>query len=296
VLLRRATSEALVLVLTTKKAKLGLVFLETGANQRPSQVVYDRMGSCIALADPASYNWATIFSTATWFHMTGITPAISESAARATINAVTQAKAAGLTVSIDLNFRNKLWRWDPALEPKALAQKTMRKVLPHVNLMMANEEDCNDVLGIQAGKSNADSGSLEIDRYPEVAREIVRQFPNIQKVAITLRESLSASHNNWGAMLWDAQQQETHFAPIANGEYKPYAIHNIVDRVGGGDAFAAGLIFALNTPEVGDPPTAIRFAVAASCLAHSTVGDWNYSTRSEIEKLMRGSGSGRVER
>ena len=212
------------------------------------------------------------------------------------LDAVRAAKGARLTVSCDLNFRKKLWRWDPKIAPRQLAEDTMRKLLPHVDLLIANEEDCADVLQIRAGSTDVHSGKLEIDRYPDVAQQVVAQFPNIKHVAITLRESLSASHNNWGAMLYCAEQKEAHFAPMANDNYRPYEIKNIVDRVGGGDAFAAGLVLALTTPHSPNRPKRLRFAVAASCLAHSISGDFNYVSRSEVEALMGGSGSGRVVR
>ena len=148
----------------------------------------------------------------------------------------------------------------------------------------------------QSSETDVEAGQLAVERYPDVAREIVRQFPNVERVGITLRESVSASHNNWGGMLFDAQTDTAHFAPTKAGAYRPYEIRHIVDRVGGGDSFAAGLLFALNTPDLSDPESAVRFAVAASCLCHSTAGDMNFSSRAEVETLMKGSGSGRVNR
>ncbi|MFV0338143.1 MAG: sugar kinase [Chthoniobacterales bacterium] len=278
------------------KGRLGLYFLETGANQRPSQVTYDRDDSAIGVTSPDEYDWEKILNEAGWLHTTGITPAVSKLAAASALHAVKAAKTAGLTVSCDLNFRKKLWKWEPGTDAKALAEKTMREILPYVDVVIANEEDAADVLGIHAGDTDVESGSLAIDRYPDVARQIVKQFPNVQKVAITLRESISASHNNWGALLYDAKQDKAFFAPLRDGKYESYKIHNIVDRVGGGDSFGAGLIFALNTPELSKPEDAIAYAVAASCLAHSVVGDINVNSRAEVESLMRGSGSGRVQR
>ena len=173
----------------------------------------------------------------------------------------------------------------------------MRTILPHIDVVIANEEDCHDVLGIRAGNTDVHAGALDTSRYPEVARQVVKQFPNVSKVAITLRESLSASHNNWGAMLFDAASDRPVFAPLdAELNYRAYQIKNIVDRVGGGDAFAGGLIYALTTTELSEPQTAVNYAVAASCLKHSIKGDFNYSTRSEVEALMGGSASGRVVR
>ncbi|QEF97551.1 2-dehydro-3-deoxygluconokinase [Stieleria maiorica] len=284
-------------VLRTDEGRLGLYFLETGANQRPSNVIYDRADSAIAITPADRYDWGPIFQDAGWLHLTGITPALSANAADATLLAAQKAKAVGATVSIDLNFRKKLWRWDSGKAPRDLAEATMREILPHVDVVIANEEDCHDVLGIRAGQTDVHAGALDTSRYPDVARQVVSQFANVSKVAITLRESLSATHNNWGAMLLDAAADQVCFAPLdAEGNYRAYEIKNIVDRVGGGDSFAAGLIFALTTPELGEPETALKFAVAASCLKHSIKGDFNYSTRSEVEALMGGAASGRVVR
>jgi 2-dehydro-3-deoxygluconokinase len=259
-------------------------------------VVYDRSHSAIATTPTERFDWKQILADAGWLHVTGITPALSRMAFESTLTAVRDAKAAGLTVSCDLNFRKKLWQWEPGTKPNALARRCMTQILPHVDVVIANEEDASDVLSIQAEGSDIHSGRLAIDRYPQVAQEIVRQFPNISRVAVTLRESLSASHNNWGAMLYDVATGKAHFAPESEDKYAPYEIRNIVDRVGAGDSFGAALIFALNTPELAAPAIAVRFAAAASCLAHSIEGDFNYSSRAEIEALMKGSGSGRVVR
>jgi 2-dehydro-3-deoxygluconokinase len=283
-------------IVRTKGGRLGLYFLETGANQRPSNVIYDRAHSSVSLTPASEYPWDKILSGAKWLHTTGITPALSATSAEAVLEAVRKAKAAGLRVSCDLNFRKKLWGWEPGMEAGVLAQKTMRGILPYVDVVIANEEDAADVLGIHAAETDVHSGKVNAGKYPDVARQIAAQFPNVSLVAITLRESYSASHNNWGAMLFDVASDTPHFAPIQHGSYEPWQIKNIVDRVGGGDSFGAGLIFALNTPELADPPTAIAYAVAASCLAHSIPGDINFTTRAEVESLMKGSGSGRVVR
>lgn len=283
-------------IVRSQKGRLGLYFLESGANQRPSNVIYDRADSSVSLTAGDAYDWPAILADAGWLHTTGITAALSRTAAEAVLHAVKAAKAAGLTVSCDLNFRKKLWGWEPGTDAKALAEKTMRGILPHVDVVIANEEDAADVLGIHAAETDVHSGKVAHDKYPDVARQIAKQFPNVSRVAITLRESYSASHNNWGAMLHDVATDTAHFAPLKNGEYSPYEIRNIVDRVGGGDSFGAGLVFALNTPELSEPGKAIAFAVAASCLAHSVVGDINYTSRAEAEALMGGSGSGRVVR
>lgn len=284
-------------VLRTDAGRLGLYFLETGANQRPSNVIYDRETSSIAITPSSDYDWDTAFAGADWLHLSGITPALSRNAAEATRSAAALAKSQGLSVSLDLNFRSKLWRWDGERGARDLARSTMQTILPHIDVVIGNEEDCHDVLGISAGDTDVHKGALDTSRYPDVARQVVGQFPNVQKVAITLRESHSATHNNWGAMLYDADSDQASLAPLADdGSYRPYEIKSIVDRVGGGDAFAGGLIFALTQPELSEPAIAVNYAVAASCLKHSIKGDFNYSTRAEVEALMRGSASGRVVR
>ncbi len=285
------------LVQRVPHGRFGIYFVETGANQRGGAVIYDRAGSSIACTGQDGYDWSAAFSGATWFHITGITPAISSEAAQAALASVRAAKAAGIPVSCDLNFRKKLWKWEPGMQPVELARRTMRELVQSIDVVIANEEDADLSLGISAPDTDVESGQINTDGYVTVAKQIVEQFPNVSKVAITLRESISASHNNWGAMLYDSASDAAHFAPLSSdGDYAPYEIRNIVDRVGAGDSFAGGLIFALNTPELAAPETAIRYAVAASCLKHSIKGDFNYSTRSEIEALMRGSGSGRVQR
>jgi len=283
-------------ILLSDKGRMGLYFVERGANQRPSKVVYDRDYSSVALTRGDRYDWDAIFKGANWLHITGITPALSEVAAEACEIAVRSAKAKGLMVSCDLNFRKKLWRWRAGLDPKKLAQNTMCAILPYVDVVIANEEDAADVLDIHAENTDVEAGKLDVKKYEDVARQIVARYPNVTKVAITLRESYSATHNNWGALLFDNKIDKIFMAPQRDGIYAPYEIKNIVDRVGGGDSFGAGLIFALNTLELSAPDDAIRFATAASCLCHSINGDFNYVSRSEVENLMNGSISGRVVR
>lgn len=283
-------------IVRTNAGRLGLYFAETGANQRPSVVIYDRDGSALSMAPPDACDWAGAMAEADWFHTTGITPSISRASAEAAKRGMREAKSRGLTVSCDLNYRKKLWRWEPGMTPRDLAERTMRALLPMVDVLIANEEDAADVLGIRASGTDVEAGRLAVDRYPEVAREIVRQFPNLRCVAITLRESISANHNNWGAMLYEAATDTAVLAPMRDGHYTPYEIRGIVDRIGGGDAFGAGLIFALRTPELAAPATAVAFAAAASCLAHSIPGDYNLVGRAEVEALMKGSGTGRVQR
>lgn len=283
--------------LLREEGRLGIYFLETGANQRSSNVIYDRSGSAISLASPHEYDFDAALGGVHWVHVTGITPSLSEEAFLSTLALVKRAKGRGATVSCDLNFRKKLWRWRPGTEPKALARECMATVLPFVDLVVGNEEDASDVLGIEAAGTTVELGQINAAAYEQVARTIVARFPNVSRVAITLRESLSASHNNWGGMLFDVAEDRAFLAPVdESGQYRPYEIRSIVDRVGGGDSFSAGLVFALNSEEYGTPDMAVRFAVAASCLKHSVEGDFNYVSKQEVAALVAGQASGRVRR
>lgn len=285
-------------ILWRKEGRLGLYFVESGANQRGSSVIYDRDFSAISLAAPQEYDFAKALDGATSVHVTGITPAISEAGFRSTLELVKLARDLDLTVYCDLNFRKKLWNWRPGTSAKDLAAECMSKILPYVNIVIANEEDAAEVLGIHAEQTDVASGKLQHTAYVSVARQIVQRFQEVSRVAITLRESISADNNRWGAMLYSAGGQHAVFSPVdEHGNYRPYEIANIVDRVGAGDSFAAGLMYALNTPElVRDPQQAIAFATAASCLKHSIQGDFNYVTRDEVLALMGGNATGRVQR
>ena len=277
--------------------RLGIYFVEAGANQRGSNVVYDRDHSAISLATPEEYAFEKSLEGIRWVHVTGITPSLSENAFRSTLKLLQLARSRSLPVSCDLNFRKKLWRWRPGTEPRQLARECMTQVLRLVDLAIANEEDAADVLDIHAQGTSVEQGQINAQAYEDVARAMVGQFGNLRRVAITLRESVSADHNNWGAMLFDAQADGACFAPLdVVGNYRPYEIRNIVDRVGGGDAFGAGLIFALNQPELADPHMALRFAVASSCLKHSILGDFNFVSKDEVLALVKGAASGRVRR
>lgn len=258
--------------------RMGIYFLETGANQRPSKVVYDRADSAIANAGPGDFNWKEIFKDAGWFHVTGITPAISASAAEAAMEAVKAASDAGVTVSCDFNYRKKLWKYGKS------APEVMNELVKHVDVGIANEEDCQKSLGISVDV-DVESGELDVKKYEALTRKVLDTFPKMKKIAITLRESRSANHNGWSACLRDEA-----------GFYvsRKYEITDIVDRVGGGDSFAAGLIAGLNLFDA--PEDSLNFAVAASCLKHSVSGDFNRVSREEVEKLMKGDASGRVQR
>jgi 2-dehydro-3-deoxygluconokinase len=288
------------------RGRFGIYFVEMGANQRPSRVHYDRDFSSISLAQPADFDWQTILDGAEWLHLTGITPAISRSAAEATLHAAQVARELGVKVSCDINFRSKLWRWDSSKTPAALAAEVLLQLMPLVNLLMANEED-GRLLGItipQSATANVTaeleglapgSAARHIERAVLLAQEMSNRFPNIELFATTFREQLSASHNNWGAMLYCNRTERLHLSPVKEGIYQPYEIRSIVDRVGSGDAFDAGLLFGLTHPDY-DLQRSLDFATAAACLSHSVVGDCNFATRQEIEELTQGSGSGRVVR
>ena len=257
-------------------SRVGIYFLEKGASQRPSKVIYDRAGSSIATAVPEDFDWKAIFAGADWFHFTGITPALNDQVAAICLEACKAAKEAGVTISCDLNYRNKLWS-------KAKAGQVMGQLCQYVDVCIANEEDAADVFGIKAADTDVTTGSVNHEGYKDVARQLAERF-GFSKVAITLRESLSANDNNWSAMLYDGSQY--YFS-------KKYKMH-IVDRVGGGDSFGGGLICAILNGY--DPQATIEFAVAASCLKHSIEGDMNMVSMDEVLKLAGGDGSGRVQR
>ncbi len=256
--------------------RLGIYFLEKGASQRPSKVIYDRAHSAIAEASPKDFDWNAVFEGAGWFHFTGITPALSDSVAEACLDAVKAAKAHGVTVSCDLNYRKKLWS-------REKAGQVMDELCKYVDVLIANEEDAADVFGIKSEGTSVTSGVVNTEGYKEVARKLTERF-GFKFVSITLRTSISASDNKWAAMLFDGKE---YFIS------KSYNVH-IVDRVGGGDSFGAGLIYSMLKGK--SCQDAVEFAAAASCLKHSIEGDYNMVTPDEVEKLAGGDGSGRVQR
>ena len=282
-------------IVRTQNSRMGTYFVERGANQRASQVIYDRIPSDFSESSSEQFDWGKIFKGASWLHTTGITPSLSEGAARSAISAVKAANAAGLTVSVDLNFRAKLWNWKPGCSAEELAQEIMPQLMEYTDVVIGNEEDAHKTLGIQVEGTDVESGTLNLDGFVSVSETIMQRFPNIGKVATTLRESISASHNNWGAVLLERDTKPV-LSPLKDGSYVPYEIRDIVDRVGGGDAFAGALIYALNSGEFPQAQGALDFAVAASCLAHSISGDFNFATRSDVEQLVMGDASGRVKR
>jgi 2-dehydro-3-deoxygluconokinase len=260
--------------------RLGIYFLEMGAVARGSQVVYDRDGSSFATIEPGMVNWSEVFADAGWFHWTGITPAISRGAAEACMEGIRVAKEMGLTVSCDLNYRSKLWRWGRK------ASEVMPELVQHCDVAIGNEEDAAQVFGIHAPETDVTSGSIDAEQYRPVCEALHERFPSLSTIAITLRGSVSASHNTWSGILWD--NGNVYLGP-------DFDITHIVDRVGGGDSFMGGLIYGMLT--FGDDrQAALDFAVAASCLKHTIFGDFNLVTVSEVKKLMGGDASGRVQR
>ena len=258
--------------------RMGIYFLENGSNQRASKVVYDRAGASIAIAKPGSVDWTNVFADATWFHITGITPALSQSAADLSLESVKAAKAAGLKVSIDLNYRKNLWKYGKE------AKEIMGELTKNADIVIANEEDCQKSLGVEA-EADVQSGELDAIVYANLCKKVTSLYPNVEIIAITLRESKSADVNGWSACLYD------------NNEFimsSKYMITDIVDRVGGGDSFSAGLIYGLTNYE--NKTDALNFATAASCLKHTIFGDFNRVTAAEVKALMGGDASGRVQR
>jgi len=258
--------------------RLGLYFAERGANQRASKVVYDRSGSALAEAKPGDFDWGRVFAGADWFHVTGITPALGVTAAELTLEALRAARASRLTVSVDLNFRAKLWDYGKS------APEVMRDVVRLADLVVGNEEDCQKALGLGAA-ADAASGRLDARAYEELTGRVLREFPNVGRLALTLRESRGADDNGWSAVM---RSRERFLAGPSHD------IRAIVDRIGAGDAFAAGLIHGLRSGAADDE--ALAFAVAASCLKHSVAGDWNLVGERDIRALMAGDASGRVQR
>lgn len=258
--------------------RMGVYYLETGSNQRSSLVVYDREYSAISQAAPGDIDWDKVFDGYSWFHITGITPALSESAMELSLESVKAAKRLGLTVSCDLNYRKNLWKYGKK------ASEVMSEIANYVDVAIANEEDVQKSLGISI-EVNVESGELDREKYKELGSKVLEKYPNMKMIAITLRESISADTNGWSACLNDR-----------NDFYvsRRYMINDIVDRVGGGDSFAAGLIYGLN--ECDNTHEAMEFAVAASCLKHTIDGDFNRVSVDEVRKLAGGDGSGRVQR
>jgi 2-dehydro-3-deoxygluconokinase len=258
--------------------RLGIYFLENGSNQRPSRVTYDRAGSSISTAKVADFDFDAMLDDTDWFHISGVTPAISASAAELSLEVAKSAKAKGITISCDYNYRKNLWRYGKK------APEIMRQLVSLATIGIANEEDCQKALGIEVDV-DVGSAELEHEKYSALAEKVLKEFPNLQKQVITLRESHSADRNGWSAVLHNGKRFLTS---------RHYDVTDIVDRVGGGDSFAAGLIYGMRAYP--DDQIALEFAVAASCLKHTILGDINRVTVPEVEALMAGDASGRVQR
>jgi 2-dehydro-3-deoxygluconokinase len=265
-------------LIVRKGNKLGIYFLEAGANQRPSKIIYDRSHSAIAEAKLSDIDWNKIFDGVSWFHISGITPAISLSASELSLEAVKKAREKGITVSCDLNFRKNLWKYGKS------APEAMSELVKYADIVMGNEEDCQKSLGVKVDV-DVESGRLQTEKYRELTDRVLSLYPNIKKIAITLRESHSANNNGWSAVLNNRKEFLIS---------KKYEIHNIIDRVGGGDTFASGLIYGINN--LADDKESLEFAVAASCLVHSIPGDLPLLSVEEVKSLAGGATSGRVQR
>ncbi len=260
--------------------RLGIYFLETGAVSRGSKVIYDRANSAISEIKPGMINWDNVFEDAGWFHWTGITPAISQSAADVCLEGIKKANELGITVSCDLNFRKNLWNYGKS------AGEIMPQLVAATDIILGNEEDAEKVLGIKPEGVDVTGGRIEGAAYKSVSKQIMEKFPRCKKVITTLRGSVNANHNSWSGVLWNGKELI---------EAPTYQITHIVDRVGGGDSFMGGLIYGLLTYN-NDDSKALNFAVAASCFKHTVYGDYNQVTVEEVEKLMSGDASGRVAR
>lgn len=269
--------------------RLGLYFYEKGANQRASQVIYDREGSSISILSAEHYDWRTILAGAGWLVVSGITPAISRNAAEVTKVAMSVANSLGVKVACDMNYRSKLWQWEPPLSARELATKTMRELLPMVDMFIGGLEDASEVLGLASAGS--DPGTIRM-----ICKGIANAFPRLRYVAMTRRIGSSANRNEFGGMLFDVENQEMVWAPQLDNQPSLYVIDDIVDRLGAGDAFTAGLLYQFTTQNLLVLQRAIDFATAAGCLAHSIEGDYNYVSRSEIEAIAAGDRGGRVSR
>lgn len=258
--------------------RLGVYYTETGSNMRPSKVIYDRAHSSVSEVEPGDFDWDIVFDGAKWFHTTGITPAIAEGTAKTALEAMKRAKEKGLTVSCDLNYRKKLWKWGKT--PK----EVMSEMAQYIDVMIANEEDCQKCLGIELDV-DVTSGKLDTSKYEVLARKIMATYKNVQYLAVSLRESISADWNNWSVVL--ASKDRFYVS-------KKYEIRDIVDRIGGGDSFGSGLIWGLNNLD--GPQAAVEFAAAASALKHTVYGDFNRVSRDDVLTLVGGNSSGRVQR
>jgi len=281
-------------IVMREDARLGQFYVESGANQRPTRIQYDRAGSAVSLTRGEEYDWPAIMADAGWLHVSGITPAISRTAFRATRMALEAARQVGVRISMDVNFRSALWRWDNSLEPLELAAQSLRELLPMVDVLFTGIGD-TELLGVRLPTERDD----DADPLVAFCGDVVSAFPQVRYIAVSLREQQSASSNNYGCGLYDARTKTLLKAPLHDGEYRPWSIGQIIDRVGAGDAFAAGLLRGLSERWDDAPDNlqqVLEFATAAGCLAHSIEGDILYATVDEIDRMLAGDTTGRVQR
>lgn len=276
-------------IVRTSEGRLGLYYYERGINQRASQVIYDRDGSSISVLTAEHYDWDLILNGAQWLVISGITPAISRNAAAVTKSAMQAANARGVNVACDMNYRSKLWQWSPPLSARELATKTMRDLMPLVDMFIGGREDAAEVLGVSSSTS-------EPHELRRISGEVSRVYPRLKYIAMTRRVGNTANSNAFGGMLFNCQSQNAVYAPLQNDEPSMYQISDIVDRLGAGDAFTAGLLYSLTRAETIDLQKTIDFATAAGCLSHSIDGDYNYVSCSEVEAIAAGAQGGRVSR
>lgn len=277
-------------VVRSERGRMGAYYVEGGADQRASKVIYDREDSVFSHSRPSDYDWEKILEGADWFHCSGISPAITRDTAEVTIDAVKRAKKMGLTVSFDMNYRQKLWLWDPSKGQKQLAQEVCAQILPYADVLIGNIED-SDTVGVYTNDS--------IEHNPDFCKTMVGRYPNLKLIATILRDMPSANIDTWGGILYDVKNDKQYVGPLVDGTYAPWHINDIVDPIGVGDAFSAGLVYALKDPEIKDDlQYVLEYTLACSCLAHTIKGDCNYTTKDEVLALLKkGSrGSGRVLR
>lgn len=281
-------------ILKRDSGRLGLYFVQNGADQRPGKVIYDREGSSFSSTKGSAYDWDRIFEGATTLHVSGITPAVSRIAAEAQLLCMRKAKEHGLKVSFDCNFRSKLWNWEPGTRKEELAGRVIREMMPYVDILFAARIDAETLLDVHPGCPESYS---RIDEQPYVAEAINRRYPSVKMLLTTMRQSISATYNKWGAALYDLSNGLQYVSPCIDGKYEPYDITAIVDRIGAGDSFAAGILYALDDSELcQDLQSVVDFATASSCLCHTIMQDINYVSREDVITLMKSGGHSTVFR